>query len=64
MALVVVGLWSCHALPGQLRTPVFVAVGWVTNSPPASPPLEADLAQLVLYDRVLDEAAVAALVAR
>ena len=36
----------------------------VTDSPPTSPALEADLAQLVLYDRVLDEAAAAALAAR
>jgi Concanavalin A-like lectin/glucanases superfamily len=55
---------QADALPGELRTPVFVAVGWVTDSAPTSPPLEADLAQLVLYDRVLDEAAVAALAAR
>lgn len=55
---------QADALPGELRTPVFVAVGWVTDSPPSSPALDADLAQLVLYDRVLDEAAAAALAAR
>jgi hypothetical protein len=51
------------ALPGTLRLPTFAGVGWVTGNSPASPPLEADLTQLVLYDRVLDEAGVAALAA-
>jgi hypothetical protein len=52
------------ALPGTLHEPPYTGVGWVTGTSPASPPLEADLAQLVLYDRVLDETGVAALVTR
>jgi hypothetical protein len=55
---------QADALPGELQTPTFVAVGSVTQSAPTSPALDADLTQLVLYDRVLDEAAVAALAAR
>lgn len=52
------------ALPGQLRAPTVTGVGWVTGTSPASPPLDADLTQLVLYDRELDAASVAALAAR
>jgi hypothetical protein len=55
---------QASALPGTLRAPTFAGVGWVTGNSPASPPLMADLAQLVLYDRVLDEAAISALAAR
>jgi hypothetical protein len=52
------------ATPGELRKPPIMGVGWVTGSSPPSPPLEADLTDLVLYDRVLDAASVAALAAR
>jgi hypothetical protein len=52
------------ATPGELHTPTYEGIGWVTGTSPASPPLEADLTQLVLYDRVLDEADISALAAR
>lgn len=52
------------AMPGTLQVPPYTGVGWVTGTSPTSPALEADMTQLVLYDRVLGEADIAALAAR